>query len=50
MKNKNRRLIDDKEIIEELSKAKAVGSVFLKDGPLAFVVIVDPKVNDVYTI
>lgn len=41
-------VIDDKNTIEELSKAKAVGSVSLKDAPLAFVVLADPEVNDVW--
>lgn len=41
-------VVDDKKTIEELSKSKAIGSAFLKEAPLAFVVLADPKVNDVW--
>ncbi len=41
-------VVDDKEIIEKLSKARPAGSAFLKDAPLAFVVLGDPQINDVW--
>ena len=41
-------VVDDKETIEKLSKAKVSGSAFLKDAPLAFVVLGDPQVSDVW--
>ncbi|NMA03894.1 MAG: hypothetical protein GX925_04215 [Clostridiales bacterium] len=41
-------IVDDKKIIRELSKARPAGSAFLKDAPLAFVVLGNPKVNDVW--
>ncbi len=41
-------VVDDKETIGELSKAKASGSAFLKDAPLAFVVLGDPQISDVW--
>ena len=41
-------VVDNKETIGELSKAKASGSAFLKDAPLAFVVLGDPQISDVW--
>jgi nitroreductase len=41
-------VVNDKETIGELSKAKASGSAFLKDAPLAFVVLGDPQISDVW--
>lgn len=41
-------VVEDKEIIERLSEAKVIGSAPLKKAPLAFVVLGDPEVNDVW--
>lgn len=41
-------VVDDKEIIEKLSKSKTAGSGFMKDAPLAFVVLGDPELCDVW--
>lgn len=41
-------VIDDKEVIEKLSRAKAHGSAFLKGAPLCMVVCADPAKQDVW--
>jgi nitroreductase len=41
-------VVDDKEKLEELSHCKAAGATFLKDAPLAIVVVADPLVSDVW--
>ena len=41
-------IVEDKEIIKGLSKARPAGSAFLEDAPLAFVVLGNPRVNDVW--
>ncbi|MCR5269483.1 MAG: nitroreductase family protein [Prevotella sp.] len=39
-------VVDDKMDLEKLSDAKAMGGQFLKDAPLAIVVLGDPLAND----
>ena len=39
-------VVDDKLDLEKLSDAKAMGGQFLKDAPLAIVVLGDPMAND----
>lgn len=39
-------VVDDKMDLEKLSDAKAMGGQFLKEAPLAIVVLGDPLVND----
>ena len=39
-------VVDDKMDLEKLSDAKAMGGQFLKEAPLAIVVLGDPMVND----
>lgn len=41
-------VVDDKKTIEELSNSKSIGSISLKGAPLAFVVLADPNINDVW--
>ncbi|NLP43441.1 MAG: NAD(P)H nitroreductase [Peptococcaceae bacterium] len=42
-------VIDDKDLLNRLSKAREQGSSFLKDAPLAIVVLGDSSVIDVWT-
>lgn len=39
-------VVDDPDLLLELSGAKAQGSAFLKEAPLSIVVIADPEVSD----
>lgn len=39
-------IVDEKDTIEKLADAKDMGSQFMKDAPLAIVVIGDPQQND----
>ncbi|MCD8290680.1 MAG: nitroreductase family protein [Prevotella sp.] len=39
-------VVDDKTSIEKLADAKSVGAQFLKNAPLAIVVLGDPTIND----
>jgi len=41
-------VIDDRDLLEKLSKAKELGSAFLKDAPLAFVVLGDTNLTDIW--
>lgn len=41
-------VVKDKAVLEELSKAKESGSAFLKDSPVAVVVLADPSISDVW--
>ncbi len=41
-------VVDDRDTIEKLSQAKAHGSGFMKDAPLAIVVCADPGISDVW--
>lgn len=41
-------VVDDQELIKELSKVKQSGSAFLKDAPLAIVVCADSTKSDVW--
>ena len=41
-------VVDDKEILQQLSLCKEMGSSFLKDAVLAIVVIADPLASDVW--
>ena len=41
-------VVDDKHTLELLSKCKASGADFLKDAPLAIVVLADPLASDVW--
>lgn len=41
-------VVTDKNTLINLSKAKAHGAAFLKDAPLAIVVVADPEVCDVW--
>jgi nitroreductase len=41
-------VVDDREIIEKLARAKAHGSSFAKGAPLAIVVLGDPARGDVW--
>ena len=40
--------VDDKETLDKLSRCKETGSSFLKDAPLAIVVLADPLASDVW--
>lgn len=51
--SKNRRpwefiVVEDKEQLEKLAESKANGSSFLKNAPLAIVVLADPEKSDVW--
>ncbi|WP_350345148.1 nitroreductase family protein [Proteinivorax tanatarense] len=51
--SKNKRpwefiIVDDKKMLERLSKSKTNGSTFLKNAPMAFVVVADSEVSDVW--
>lgn len=41
-------VVDDKEMLAELSRTKTVGSDFLAGAPLAVVVVGDPQESDVW--
>ena len=41
-------VVDDRDTIEKLSQAKAHGSGFMKNAPLAIVVCADPGISDVW--
>jgi len=41
-------VVDDRQIIEKLSQAKAHGSAFMKSAPLAIAVCADPARSDVW--
>jgi nitroreductase len=41
-------VVDDKETLQKLSLCKEMGAAFLKDAPLAIVVMADPLVSDVW--
>lgn len=41
-------IVDDRDTLEKLSKAKAHGASFLKNAPLAIVVCADPAKSDVW--
>lgn len=41
-------VVDDKETLDKLSHCKEVGASFLKDAPLAIVVLADPLASDVW--
>ncbi len=41
-------VVEDKHIIESLSKSKAMGADFLANAPLAIAVMADPAVSDVW--
>ncbi|GAA0720838.1 nitroreductase family protein [Clostridium malenominatum] len=41
-------IVDDKNILEELSKAKQAGGAFLKDAALAIVILGDPSKSNVW--
>jgi len=41
-------IVKDKEILENLSKAKEKGILFLKGAPLAFVILGDDEISDVW--
>ncbi len=41
-------VVDDKETLERLSRCKASGAEFVKDAPLAVVVLADPLQSDVW--
>lgn len=41
-------VLDDKELLFKLSKAKTHGSQFIKNAPLAFIVLADPNQSDVW--
>ena len=41
-------VVDDKETLERLSHCKASGAEFVKDAPLAIVVLADPLQSDVW--
>lgn len=40
--------VTDKQILQQLALAKQAGSAFLKQAPLAIVVLADPRVSDVW--
>ncbi len=42
-------LVNNKELLEKLSRAREAGSGFLKDAPLAMVILGDSKASDVWT-
>lgn len=41
-------VVDDKETLDKLSRCKEMGASFLKDAPLAVVVLADPLASDVW--
>lgn len=41
-------VVEDKQMLQVLSRSKAVGSDFLAGAPLAIVVLADPQVSDVW--
>ena len=41
-------VVDDKETLDKLSRCKETGASFLKDAPLAVVVLADPLASDVW--
>ncbi|SFI16434.1 Nitroreductase [Tindallia magadiensis] len=41
-------VIDDKEILSELSRSKEKGAGFVKDAPMAILVMADPEKSDVW--
>lgn len=41
-------VVDDKETLDKLSRCKETGASFLKDAPLAVVVLADPLSSDVW--
>jgi nitroreductase len=41
-------IVDDKEVLKELSDAKEAGSQFLAKAPIAVVVLADPEQSDVW--
>ncbi len=41
-------LVTDKEVLEKLSRCKPHGASFLKEAPLAVVVVGDPQISDVW--
>lgn len=41
-------VVDDKETLDKLSRCKESGAAFLKDAPLAIVVLADPLASDVW--
>ena len=41
-------VVDDKETLQKLSLCKEMGAAFLKDAPLAIVVMADPLASDVW--
>ena len=41
-------VVDDKETLDKLSRCKEAGASFLKDAPLAIVVLADPLASDVW--
>ena len=41
-------VVDDKETLDKLSHCKEAGASFLKDAPLAIVVLADPLASDVW--
>ena len=41
-------VVDDKETLQKLSLCKELGAAFLKDAPLAIVVMADPLASDVW--
>ncbi len=41
-------VVDDKETLDKLSRCKESGASFIKDAPLAVVVLADPLVSDVW--
>ncbi|GAB6180799.1 nitroreductase family protein [Desulfotomaculum defluvii] len=41
-------IVTDKQLLQQLASAKQAGSAFLKNAPLAIVVLADPQVSDVW--
>lgn len=41
-------VVTDKQLLQQLASAKQMGSAFLKNAPLAIVVLADPQVSDVW--
>ncbi len=41
-------VVSDRELLEKLSRAKTLGSAFLKNAPLGIVVCADPEKSDVW--
>jgi nitroreductase len=41
-------VVDDKAMLEKLSKCKAAGAEFVKDAPLAIIVLMDTDITDVW--